>query len=88
MKHPTFYVDEEVRVGRGAYDRRLIGAQCTVKRLMKPIAGEHRYIVETVTGITSVVLESTLQKVKIPWSECVFQPKRATHRPTGWKEFK
>lgn len=77
MKHPAFYVDETVRVGRSAYDRRMIGAQCTVKRVFTPIGGEYRYAVETVSGLSTIVLESTLQKVVIPWSECVFQPKRA-----------
>lgn len=77
MKHPAFYVDEEVRVGPSAFDRRMIGRQCTVKRVLRPIGGEYRYAVETVTGMSTVVLESTLKHVKIPWSECVFQPRRA-----------
>ena len=67
-----------VRIGPRAHDRRMIGAQCTVKRVLDRIGGEHRYAVETIySGMSTIVLESTLQQIKIQWSECPFRPKRA-----------
>lgn len=78
MKHPIFHVDEEVRVGPQAYDRRMIGRHCKVTGIMKPIGGEHRYGVKTPSGMCTIVLESTLQKVfeRGRWSDCAWQPRR------------
>lgn len=78
MTCPIFHPGEEARVGRAAYDRRMIGAMCTVKCVMKPIGGEHRYGVKTPSGLYSVVLESTLLKLfeRGRWSDCVWQPRR------------
>jgi len=30
VKHPISHIDEEVRVGPAAYDRRMIGRMCTI----------------------------------------------------------
>lgn len=78
MTYPKFHVDEEARVGPYAYDRRMIGRTCTVKCIMKPIGGEHRYGVRTPSGMYTVVLESTLEKQfeRGKWSDCAWQPRR------------
>jgi hypothetical protein len=80
MKHPIFHPDEEARIGRYAHDSRLIGQGCTVRCLMKPIGGEHRYGVKTESGMYTIVLESTLQKQfeRSDWGMLrgIWQPKR------------
>lgn len=77
MKHPIFHVDEEARVGQRAYDRRMIGRCCTIKCIMPPVGGEHRYAVRTASGIHTVVLESTLVKLfeRGRWINCAWQPR-------------
>lgn len=62
MKHPTFHPGEEARVGRSAYDRRMIGRVCRIESVASPIQGEWRYVVSTASGMSSIVLEATLQK--------------------------
>jgi hypothetical protein len=62
VKHPIFHPDEEARVGRTAYDKRLIGAVCKIEAIKAPIYGEWRYLVTTPSGLASIVLESTLVK--------------------------
>ena len=78
MNYRRFHVGEEARVGTAAYDRRLIGAVCTIRSVMKPIGGEHRYAISTASGIYGIVLESTLRKMfdRGRWSDCVWQPRR------------
>lgn len=62
MKHPVFHENEEVRVGRSAYDRRMIGRMCKIESIKAPIEGEWRYLVTTASGMSAIVLEATLQK--------------------------
>lgn len=80
MKYPIFHPDEEARIGPQAYDRRMVGQDCTVRCIMKPIAGEHRYGVKTDDGMYSIVLESTLQKLfkRSDWRamKSIWQPRR------------
>lgn len=80
MKHPIFHHDEEARIGPYAHDKRLVGRCCTIRIMMKPIAGEHRYGVKTASGMYAIVLESTLQKQfeAGDWGsrDCVWQPNR------------
>jgi len=80
MNYPIFHPDETARIGPYAYDRRLVGEDCTIVTLMKPIGGEHRYGVRTDSGIYTIVLESTLRK---KWERCdwgmlrgIWQPRR------------
>lgn len=79
MKHPIFHEGEDARVGPQAYDRRMIGRVCTVESIKAPIGGEHRYGVTTKSGMHTIVLESTLQKLfeRGRWSDCAWQPRRA-----------
>lgn len=67
---------EEVRVGPQACDRRMIGRVCRIEGLLRPIDGEHRYTVSTVSGMSTIVLESTLRKILVSWADCVWQPRR------------
>ena len=62
MKHPIFHVDEEVRVGRSAFDRRMIGRVCRVESIASPIEGMWRYVVSTPSGLSSILLEGSLNK--------------------------
>lgn len=64
MSNPMFQQGEEVRVGPYAYDRRMIGKVCRVERILAPILGEHRYAVSAPGGMSTIVLESTLQVPK------------------------
>lgn len=76
MKHRRYHEDEEVRVGPQAYDRRMIGRVCRIEGLLRPIEGEHRYTVSTAGGLSSIMLESTLQKILVRWDDCAWQPRR------------
>lgn len=78
MNHPMFHVDETARIGRSACDRRMIGAECTIVSVMKPLGGEHRYAVATASGLSTIVLESTLRKQfeRGRWIDCAWQPRR------------
>lgn len=62
MKQPLFHPDEEVRVGRSAYDRRMIGRMCRIESIKSPIEGEWRYLVSTASGMSSIMLESSLKR--------------------------
>lgn len=62
MKHPVFRPNEEARVGPEAYDRRMIGHMCRIESIVSPIAGEWRYVVSLASGLSTIVLESTLKK--------------------------
>lgn len=62
MKHPTFRPNEEARVGPQAFDRRMIGRVCRIESIVSPIEGEWRYVVSTPSGLSSILLESTLRK--------------------------
>lgn len=81
MKYPIFHIGETARVGPYAYNRRLVGEDCKIEAIMKPIGGENRYgVVTEDTGTYTILLESTLRKV---WERCdwgmlrgVWQPKR------------
>lgn len=63
MSNPVFHPGEQVRVGPYAYDRRMIGKVCRVERIVTPIYGEHRYAVSAPGGMSTIVLESTLQRL-------------------------
>lgn len=76
MKHHRFHEGEEVRVGRQAHDRRMIGRVCRIEGLLKPVFGEHRYTVMTESGMGSIMLEASLQKILVSWDDCVWQPRR------------
>lgn len=78
MSHPIFHVDEEAHIGPRAHDRRMIGRTCTIRCIMKPIGGEHRYGVKTSSGLYTILLESTLVKEfeRGNWAGCVWQPRR------------
>lgn len=62
MKHPKFHPEEEARIGPAAYDRRMIGRVCKIEDIKTPIEGEWRYLVTTESGLSSILLESTLKK--------------------------
>lgn len=62
MKNPSFIPGEEARVGPQAYDRRMIGRVCKIESIVTPIDGEWRYAVSTASGMSTIVLESTLRK--------------------------
>lgn len=62
MSNPKFIPGEEARVGPAAYDRRMIGRVCKVEGIKAPVEGEWRYLVTTASGMSSIVLESTLKK--------------------------
>jgi hypothetical protein len=62
MKNPSFIPGEEARIGPQAYDRRMIGRVCKVESIVSPIGGEWRYAVSTASGMSTIVLESTLRK--------------------------
>lgn len=62
MSNPVFHPGDEVRVGPYAYDRRMIGKVCKVEGVLPPIQGEHRYAVSEPGGMSTIVLESTLQR--------------------------
>lgn len=66
MSYPLFHPDEEARIGPYAYDHRMIGRVCKVESLVSPIGGEWRYAVSTPSGMYTIVLESTLEKVFEP----------------------
>lgn len=78
MKYRIFHPDEAARIGPYAYDKRLVGQDCTIRCVMKPIGGEHRYGVKTKAGAYTILLESTLRKQfeRGWWSDCVWQPRR------------
>ena len=76
MKHRMFHEGEEVRVGPYACDRRMIGRVCHIEGLLRPIHGEHRYTVSTASGMASIMLEASLQKILVSWEDCVWQPRR------------
>ena len=63
MSIPLFDPGETARIGPQAYDRRMIGRKCSIEAVLLPIAGEHRYAVLTESGMGTIVLEATLQKV-------------------------
>ena len=77
MKHRRFHEGEEVRVGPQACDRRMIGRVCRIEGLLRPIHGEHRYTVATASGMASIMLEASLQKILVSWDDCAWQPRRA-----------
>ena len=62
MKHPAFHPGEEARVGRSAYDRRMIGRVCKIESIASPIDGMWRYVVSTPSGMSSLLLEGSLNK--------------------------
>lgn len=62
MKHPVFHPGEEARVGRSAYDRRMIGRVCRIESIASPIGGMWRYVVSTPRGLSSILLEGSLNK--------------------------
>lgn len=62
MKHPTFHPGEEARVGPCAYDRRMIGRACRIESIASPIEGMWRYVVSTPSGMSSIMLEGSLNK--------------------------
>lgn len=64
MSNPMFQQGEEVRVGPYAYDRRMIGKVCKVEGVLSPTYGEHRYAVSEPGGMSTIVLESTLQVLR------------------------
>lgn len=76
MKHRMFHEGEEVRVGPQACDRRMIGRVCRIEGLLRPIYGEHRYTVMTESGMSSIMLEASLQKILVRWEDCEWQPRR------------
>lgn len=76
MKHRRFHEGEEVRVGPQAHDRRMIGRVCRIEGLLRPIEGMHRYTVSTASGMSSIMLEASLQKILVSWDDCVWQPRR------------
>jgi hypothetical protein len=76
MKHRRFHEGEEVRVGPQACDRRMVGRVCKIEGLLRPIEGEHRYTVSTASGMSTIVLEASLQKILVRWDDCVWQPRR------------
>lgn len=63
MNHPIFHPNEEARIGPHAYDRRMAGRECKIESLVSPEQGEWRYAVSTQSGMCTIVLESTLQKL-------------------------
>lgn len=89
MKHRMFCEGEEVRVGPQACDRRMIGRVCRIEGLVDPLEGEYRYTVRTASGMTTTVLESTLQKILVRWADCAWQPTlvKVVPRPQAWKRF-
>lgn len=76
MRHRKFHEGEDVRVGPQAQDRRMIGRVCRIEGLLRPMEGEHRYTVRTASGMSTIVLESTLRKIVVRWEDCVWQPRR------------
>lgn len=76
MKHRRFHEGEEVRVGPQACDRRMIGRVCRIEGLLRPVYGEHRYTVSTASGMASIMLEASLQKILVRWEDCAWQPRR------------
>lgn len=76
MKHRMFHEGEEVRVGPYACDRRMIGRIARIEGLLRPIHGEHRYTVSTESGLSSIMLEASLQKILVRWEDCPWQPRR------------
>jgi hypothetical protein len=76
MKHRRFHEGEEVRVGSQAMDRRMIGRMCRIEGLLRPVYGEHRYTVSTASGMSSIMLEASLQKILVRWEDCAWQPRR------------
>jgi hypothetical protein len=80
VSHPIFHLGEVARIGPYVSDRRMIGSVCSIRAMMLPINGEHRYGVSTPSGLYGIVLENTLRKVfeRGRWSDpaCVWRPKR------------
>lgn len=62
MNYPIFHPDEEAQINAYTADWRVSNQHCTIVRVLKPICGEHRYIVKTDEGIAATVLESSLYK--------------------------
>lgn len=62
MKNPSFIPGEEARVGPAAYDRRMIGRVCKIESIASPIDGMWRYVVSTPSGMSSILLEGSLNK--------------------------
>ena len=77
MKHPLFHLDEEARVGIYATNKSIRGRACTIRAVLKPVEGENRYRIRTLSGEYSIVLESTLRKTfeRGRWSDCAWQPR-------------
>lgn len=76
MKHRMFHKGEEVRVSDDACDKRMRGRACTVKKLHRPIQGQHRYTVCTESGMSTTLVEGLLLKRLVRWEDCVWQPRR------------
>jgi hypothetical protein len=76
VNHRMFHEGEDVRVGPYARDRRMIGRVCRIEGLLRPIEGMHRYTVSTESGMSSIMLEASLQKILVRWEDCAWQPRR------------
>ena len=78
MSVPIFHPGEEAHIGRAAADRRMRGVICTIESVKPQMLGEWRYVVSTSSGLTAMVLESTLCKEfeRGLWACCAWQPKR------------
>lgn len=66
MSYPVFHLGETARIGPYAYDRRSVGQRCKINCIAVPIDGEYRYGVSTDSGMYTIVLEATLEKVFEP----------------------
>lgn len=89
MSIPHFRQDERAMVGPNPHDPSIAHQPCKILRVVTPIYGAHRYLIELGNGRRATLLEPTLRKIfqrsdwrslKATWygkPDCyIWQPKR------------